>query len=322
MEIAECVYRIPCIFFETRIVYCHLLVGELRSILIDTAMSNSPKEDILPYMDSIGFDPARLDYVLITHSDIDHQEGNEAMRAAAPNAIFMCHNLDRPWIESMQALENGRYRQFSADHGIGPAREGNPAEYKINVPMDMTIEGGEVIRLGADWSVELVHTPGHTWGHTGVYDRKHKLFVAGEASLWTTIYDKEAQPGLPPTYCYVDPYIATLERLRGMDIEIYSGAHWPIKQGNDVGTFLDESKNYVLFVEQKLLDTIRNLGRGVGLQELMKILKPALGTWPDSQDFLMAYPLAGNLRRLEDRELIIASRAGNGLVEWSAANVR
>jgi glyoxylase-like metal-dependent hydrolase (beta-lactamase superfamily II) len=320
MEIAECVYRIPCIFFETRVVYCHLLVGKVRSMLIDTAMSSSPQETILPYMDSIGFDPKRLDYVMITHSDIDHQEGNEAIRAAAPTAIFMCHNLDRPWVESMQALENGRYRQFSADHGIGPAREGSPADYKINVPMDITIEGGEVIRLGPDWEVELIHTPGHTWGHTGVYDRKHKLFIAGEAALSTAILDKDAQPGLPPTYCYVDPYIATLERLRGMDIETYSGAHWPMTRGSEIGAFLDESKNYALHAERKLLETIRSVGRGIGLKELMKTLKPELGTWPDSQDDLMAYPLAGNLRRLEDRGAIIRGRGQHGLIEWKAAN--
>ncbi len=319
MEIAPGVYRIPCIFFDTRVVYCHLLVGQTRSLLIDTAMSSSPKNEILPYMQSIGFDPARLDYVLITHSDIDHQEGNDAIRAAAPDARFMCHNLDRPVIESMQALDNIRYRQFYADHGIGKPREGTLADYKINVPMDITIEGGETIRLGPDWNVELVHTPGHSWGHTAVYDRKHRLFIAGEAALWTSILDKDVQPALPPTYYYVDPYIATIERLRGMDIDTYSSAHWPLQHGNEVGVFLDESKNYALHVEQLLLDTIRRLGRAVGLKELIKLLKPQMGTWPDNQDDNMAAPLGGNLRRLEDRGLIRRGRDTAGLVEWSVA---
>src|SRR6266480_4829877 len=135
MEIAPNIHSIPVIFFDTRIVTCHLLIGETHSLLIDTAMKDSPKQDLLPYMQKIGFDPARLTYILITHSDIDHQEGTDAMRTAAPDALFMCHNLDQPWIESMQALENGRYRQWAADYGIGQAREGKPADYKINVPM-------------------------------------------------------------------------------------------------------------------------------------------------------------------------------------------
>ena len=47
-------------------------------------------------MASIGFDAASLTYLLIPHSDTDHQGGNQPMKQAAPGAILMCHNLDRP----------------------------------------------------------------------------------------------------------------------------------------------------------------------------------------------------------------------------------
>src|SRR5258708_7294622 len=297
MEIAPNIHSIPVIFFDTRIVTCHLLIGETHSLLIDTAMKDSPKQDLLPYMQKIGFDPARLTYILITHSDIDHQEGNDAMKAAAPQALFMCHNLDRPWVESMQALESGRYRQWY-EYGIGQKPE--PPPYKPNVRMDLTFEGGETIRLGPDWVVEIVHTPGHTWGHSGVYDPKSKTFIAGESALWNAILDKDWQPALPPTYCYVDTYMASIERLRAMDIETYSGAHWPVMHGNDIGAFLDESKSYPLIVEQILLNTIRRLERGGGMKELIRPLKPELGTWPADQDEATSYPLTGSLRRRED----------------------
>lgn len=318
MEIAPHIHSIPCLFFGTRVVNVYLLIGERHSLLIDTAMKDSPKQEILPYMQSIGFDPARLSYIMMTHSDIDHQEGNPAMRAAAPGALFMCHNLDRPWVESMEALDNGRYRQWNADHGIGQPREGNPKDYMINVPMDITFEGGEKLRLSPDWAVEIVYTPGHTWGHCGVYDPISKTFIAGESALGVAILDKHWQPALPPTYCYVDTYLATIERLRAMDIETYSGAHWPLMRGNDIGAFLDESKAYALHVEQKLLDTIRHAKRGINLQELIQLLKPELGTWPADQDFNLAFPMHGNLRRLEDRELIRRGRGTDGLVEWTA----
>src|SRR5438132_1654530 len=86
------------------------------------------------------------------------------------------------------------------------------------------------------------------------FDPANLTFIAGEAALWNSILDENWQPALPPTYCYVDPYIATIERLRGMNIDTYSGAHWPVTRGNDIGAFLDESKNYALHVEQQLLD--------------------------------------------------------------------
>lgn len=198
-EIAPGIHRIAGVFAGSRIVFCHLLVGAGRSMLVDTGMSHTPQADIFPYMKSIGFDPAALDFVLITHSDIDHQAGNEEVRKAAPNALFIAHNLDVPWIKSAEALVRGRYAQFIPDHGIGPDEAGQQAtiaDCPCHVPIDIRIDGGEHIRLAPDWVVELVHTPGHTWGHTGLYDPRSKTFLAAEAALWNAILDKDWRPAL------------------------------------------------------------------------------------------------------------------------------
>jgi glyoxylase-like metal-dependent hydrolase (beta-lactamase superfamily II) len=321
-EIAPGIHRIAGIFDGSRIVFCHLLVGAGRSMLVDTGMSHTPQADIFPYMKSIGFDPASLDFVLITHSDIDHQAGNEEVRKAAPNALFIAHNLDVPWIESAEALVRGRYAQFIPDHGIGPdeaTQQDSIADCPCHVPIDICIDGGEQIRLARDWVVELVHTPGHTWGHTGVYDPRSKTFLAAEAALWNAILDKDWQPALPPTYCYVDTYLSTIERLRGMNIQTYSGAHWPLKYGNDVGAFLDESKNYCLHVEAKLLESVRATRKPITMRELIDQLKPTLGTWPANQDENLAFAFNGNLHRLEDRNLILRTRTSDNRAAWTSA---
>src|SRR5436190_20646094 len=117
MEIVPGVHQLTCLFGSKRMIFAYLLVGESASMLVDTGCAHSPAQDILPYMQRIGFDPARLTYVLITHSDVDHQGGNAPMKRAAPNALFMCHNLDLPWIESADALGTGRDSQFEHDHG-------------------------------------------------------------------------------------------------------------------------------------------------------------------------------------------------------------
>ncbi len=176
MEIAPGIHRIKCKFGENRMVYVHLLVGENASLLLDTGCAHNPEQDILPYMRQIGFDPKRLTYILISHSDLDHQGGNAPMKAAARQAILMGHNLDRPWLESTEALIQGRYSQFEADHGIGYGDAGKAGirAMTLSVPLDMTLEGGEVFRLSAGWSVTAVHTPGHTWGHLAVFDPRSK----------------------------------------------------------------------------------------------------------------------------------------------------
>ena len=75
MEIAPGIHRIKCLFGVKRMVYVHLLVGEDAAMLVDTGCAHNPQQEILPYMRSIGFDPARLTYIVISHSDIDHQGG-------------------------------------------------------------------------------------------------------------------------------------------------------------------------------------------------------------------------------------------------------
>jgi glyoxylase-like metal-dependent hydrolase (beta-lactamase superfamily II) len=269
-------------------------------------------------MDSIGFDPASLDYLLISHSDLDHQGGNAPMLDASPRAKVICHKLDRPWIESTEALIQGRYSQFEADHGIGYGDEGKNGirADTLSAPVDITLEGGEEFRLGADWTVEAVHTPGHTWGHLAVYDPRGKTMIAGEAAIWNAILTEDWQPAMPPTYCYVDTYLATQEHLLAMNIDVFSSAHWPVQRGPNVGDFIRESRNFCLLVEKKLLEFAAEKP-GFTLREAIDTLGPQLGSWPQAANQDFSYGMLGNLDRLSKRGILTTDRNSQNLTIWS-----
>ncbi|MCB9114966.1 MAG: hypothetical protein H6639_08445 [Caldilineaceae bacterium] len=72
--------------------------------------------------------------------------------------------------------------------------------------------------------------------------------------MWTAILDDDWQPAMPPTYCYVDTYLATQDRLLAMDIDLLAPAHWPLQEGPAVAEYISESRNYCLLVERALLD--------------------------------------------------------------------
>jgi glyoxylase-like metal-dependent hydrolase (beta-lactamase superfamily II) len=300
-------------------IFAYLLIGESASMLVDTGCKHNPAQNILPYMQSIGFDPARLTYVLITHSDVDHQGGNAPMKRAAPQAVFLCHNLDRPWIESDDALVKGRYSQFERDHGVGYGEAGKAGIYAdlASCPMDMTLEGGETFRLGADWTVEAIHTPGHTWGHLAVFDPRSRTLVSGEASMSTNIPAADWSPAMPPTYCYVDTYLSTQERLMSMDIDLLASAHWTLQRGSNVHDFIRESKNYVLHVESRLLEFAKV--HPFTLRQAIDELSPSLGTWNPAASIDFAYGMTGNLERLTKRGILTESRDGEGHIVWSLA---
>jgi glyoxylase-like metal-dependent hydrolase (beta-lactamase superfamily II) len=318
MEIAQGVHRIQCIFGGNRISFVHLFVGNEAAMLVDTCCAHNPTQDILPYMEKIGLDKEKLKYILISHSDLDHQGGNQPMKEAVPNALFICHNLDRPWIESTEALITGRYMQFDIDNGFETPDSVKASIHQdcLSCPIDITLEGSETFRLSRDWYIHAIHTPGHTWGHLTVYDPRGKALAAGEAALWTAILDVDWNPALPPTYCYVDTYLATIDRLMAMDIEVYSAAHWPLQQGTQVAEFLRESRNYCLHVEQKLLKLAQTHGKFT-LKQAIQLLGPELGTWSAQNAGLLTYPLNGNLNRLVQRGQLVTGRNTENLLTWS-----
>ncbi|MBP6440257.1 MAG: MBL fold metallo-hydrolase [Caldilineaceae bacterium] len=317
MEIAPGIHRIKCLFGAKRMVYVHLLVGEDAAMLVDTGCAHNPEQEILPYMRSIGFDPARLTYIVISHSDIDHQGGNAAMKKVAPQAILACHNLDRPWVEDTEALIQGRYAQFERDHGIGYGDDGKAGIRAgcHSQRLDLTLSGGEQFRLSRDWSVEAVHTPGHTWGHLAIFDPRSRTMISGEATMWTAILDDDWQPAMPPTYCYVDTYLATQDRLLAMEIDLLASAHWPLQQGPAVAEYVSESRNYCLLVERKLLGFARSRG-DFTLCDAIDQLGPSLGQWPAAANQDFSYGMAGNLESLTKRGLLRTERNAAGLITW------
>lgn len=317
MEIAPGVHRIKCLFGNKRMVYVHLLVGEDAVMLVDTGCAHNPEQEILPYMRSIGLDPARLTYIVVSHSDIDHQGGNAPMKAVAPQARLACHVLDRPWVEDTEALIAGRYAQFEADHGIGYGDEGKAGirDGCLSHPLDLLLSGGEHFRLGPNWYVEAVHTAGHTWGHLAIYDPRSRTMIAGEATMWTAILDDDWQPAMPPTYCYVDTYLATQDRLMAMDIDLLAPAHWPLQQGPAVDEYISESRTYCLLVERVLLD-FAGSGRSFTLREAIDQLGPALGRWPAAANQDFSYGMAGNLESLTKRGLLRTERNNAGMITW------
>ncbi len=116
MEVARGIHRVEGDLGE-RYVCQYLVVGEQRTLLVDTGLREMPRTVIAPYLDG-----RVIDDVLISHADVDHCGGNVAMRELAPGARFLCGEADRAWIESNAAMLAGNYRWYDA-YGFGPSAE-------------------------------------------------------------------------------------------------------------------------------------------------------------------------------------------------------
>jgi glyoxylase-like metal-dependent hydrolase (beta-lactamase superfamily II) len=281
MEVAPGIHRVES-DLGPRFVCQYVLAGEERTVLVDTGMPETPATVIGPYLQSLGRSLDDLDLVLITHADLDHSGGKAAIRERSPRAVLACPELDRRWIESADAMVNENYLWHESygfeepdEQGRGELREGCGPD----APVDVGLRGGETVRLGPGWRVEILHLPGHTLGHLGVWDPRSRAVVIVDAVLERGIYDRAGNRLLPPRIYDLEAYRATIRRLRSLEPELLLTAHYPVMGREEAQAFLDRS---LRFTEELEAGVREELARGVtDLWQLTQRLDRRVGPYPE-----------------------------------------
>ena len=296
MEVAPGIHRIETPLGD-RFVCLYLLVGSESALLLDTGMDSTPGEYLAPYLDEIGLAADKIRYVVNSHADFDHTAGNQSVKELVPGAFFMCHGLDLAQTEDIELMISDRYGEYAQDHGIADPDEA--LDFIRNstrtCPIDIALSGGESIRLGPEWTVEVWHTPGHSYGHISLYDpRGHNLVIA-DATLYNAVLRSDDQPAFPPTYRYVDTYLASMQRIAATKVNVLLTSHYPVYEGAGVAEFMAESRAFVDRVDAAL---VKALATERTLKELTDLLSPDLGAWPAESNSYACFPLLGHLERL------------------------
>ncbi len=285
MEVAPGIHRIESILGPRP--FSQYLLRDERSLLVDTGVKETPGEVILPFLD--GLQP---DLVLNSHADVDHYGGNAAVKAAAPGALFLAHELDVPWIESADLIMRERYGWY-AEHGL--AYEPEVFDWLRNAigpdtPIDVHLRAGERIRLGPRLTVEVLHLPGHTPGHVGLWDPGSRTAIVLDAVMGRGLLDMEGTVIHPPPYFDVDAYLGSARALQALEPVRLLTAHYDVMEGEEVTRFLADT---VAFVEDAALLAQREIDAAgeITLAELVARVDPELGPFTS-----MANELGGTLR--------------------------
>lgn len=322
MEIRPGIHRIEG-RFAGRYLFQHLLIGE-RILLIDTGVSDTPRELIFPYLESIGRRAEEIDYVLCTHPDADHLGGNCVVRQAAPSCRILGHRLDLHWLEDPDAMVAERYDGFREDHGVGDPPEALVDARKLcgePTAVDLGLIGGEEIRLAADWVVEVLHTPGHSKGHLTVWDPRSRTLIIGDAAMGRYLPYTDGAPALAATYTHPDEYARTSEELAASGAELMLTAHFPAFQGEEIARHISDSIGLVHDVDSAVRKAIGTAPQPIGLRELIHLVDNELGPLPAETRDTWASPLAGHLDELEASGEAVAARV-DGRKVYSAAGER
>ena len=197
MEIAEGIHRIDTpLGARTNAVY--LLAGD-HVALFDTAVDGAIAPYVLTYLDSIGRDPEEVRWVVVSHCDVDHFGGLADATAAFPNAVTVAHRADADQIDDFDVFLDQRARGFRAEHDVDETEEGLAWLRSVTRPaaVRQRVVGGEQLRLGDDWTVDILHVPGHSHGHLALWDPRSRAAVVSDAVLSDAVRTADGRSGVP-----------------------------------------------------------------------------------------------------------------------------
>jgi len=317
MEILPGLHRIECPI-GPRYVALYVIVGKDDILLFDTGFDQSIRETLIPYFKENNLSLSKVRYAINSHSDYDHTGGNGAVKELMPNALICCGERDRPMIEDLQVMIDDRYNEFAQDHGFAESQEAIDfiRTVAFETRIDIGFAGNERIDLG-ERMVEILHTPGHSWGHLSVLDEQTGTVIIGDAVLGESVLLADGAPAFPPTYRFVEAYRSTIRLLKSYKPSEVLTSHYPRYQGELGLDFLDLSLAYTDRIERICFETLQELGKPTTMLDLIEAAHTRMGPWPDPVHKYLVYPVLGHLEVLESYGKIKRSKNSAGIDTFS-----
>jgi len=207
-----------------------------KPVIIETGFSHSA-DLILKSMGEIGMDPNDVAYIMPTHVHMDHAGGAGFLAQHCPNAQVVCHESGTPHLVDPTKLVMSVQRAVGVLFPFYGEMEPIPEERMISV------QGGERFDLGGGYGLDVIYTPGHAHHHVSFHEKKTNGLFAGDA---VGIYRVDAAGftmTTPPPAFHFEDSIATLDKLRSLDLDWLYFTHYGAHQ-NATG-LIDEYRTYL-----------------------------------------------------------------------------
>jgi glyoxylase-like metal-dependent hydrolase (beta-lactamase superfamily II) len=242
----------------TRLLCQFLLYSDEQLTIVDAGLPSSPFSTIVPAIEELSLERPHITLVL-THPDADHCGGTASLRAAYPGLRTLAHEFDVPPLGNPGGTIAHRYEAFAQTDGLRMdrlARARATARFGAEFEVDERITGETWFDQG-DARAAIVHIPGHSDGHVGIWLPETRTLIAGDALMGYGIRNCDGSLLYPPQFFSRALYEATLDRVEAMDVDILLCAHEAPMSGAAVATFIDDSREAVRILEADVVNALR-----------------------------------------------------------------
>ena len=234
-EVRPGFYRLvlPLPMPSLRTLNSYLLLGGGMVLLVDTGLGHKCRSALLELLSSLGLRLQDITDILVTHFHVDHLGLAYWLKEKAGARVLM-NAIEWDIITEMRedvpaflaefreffrssGVPKGVVEQMLARHPLSSA-----AESYTKLVVDEPLRDGDVVRVGS-FSLRVLLTPGHSPGHTCLYEAGEKLLISGDHVLPDITPNVMDIPGRGGTA--LEDYLSSLDRMSELDVKLVLPGH-------------------------------------------------------------------------------------------------
>jgi glyoxylase-like metal-dependent hydrolase (beta-lactamase superfamily II) len=237
-QVADDIYliEVPLPRSPLKALNSYLIKGQDSFLLIDTGMNHEECMDAIAIsLEKLQVDLAKTD-IFITHMHADHI--GLTARLATPTSRIYLNRPEASRISGDASKRKEYWEKLSAFYHLNgfpedelqKSADTHPGKlFGLKQRLDFTIVGdNDTIQIGK-YSFRCIETPGHSPGHTCLYEETYKILFSGDHILFDITPNNTYWPAMENS---LKQYLASLDKVYPLNVELTLPGHRSIMQNH------------------------------------------------------------------------------------------